>query len=637
MGNGPAEMPEMPEMPEMHEMRYGTWPSAITPAMLTTGEVRLLDVWADGDRTVWHEARPTEAGRQPLVTADDGERRDLFPAPFSARSAVHEYGGGAAWVEGGVAWFVNWDDQRVWRVPVDGSADPVALTPEPATPRTIRYADLRLSPDGEWLVAVRESHPAGGADAPDHAVTNDVVVVRAHEPSEPTVVFSGTDFVMSPRFARPDEIRVVAWNHPHMPWNDTTLIRCSFDHRTGTAGPPTVLASGASFMQPVAATVISDRSGWWNLWEVTDHGEHPLWPSDTEIGGPAWVFGQRDHQLTADGRHVWSSGGRLVVDGERHDVGAAALEQLAVHGTTVTAIVRSTTHPAEIVRYDLDDPRRADVVVAHAPVPIAADDVSVPERIEFPTAGGAIAFAWFYPPARASVVGPPGERPPLITMIHGGPTSSARPWFSLATQFWTTRGFAVVDVDHRGSTGYGTAFRDLLDGQWGVVDVEDCIAAARWLADAGRVDRDRMVIRGGSAGGFTVLSCLAGGGVFAAGACAYGIADLSLLAVDTHKFESHYTDRLIGPWPEARAIYEDRSPIHHLDRFDRPLIVFQGLDDRVVPPNQSEAIVAALRGRGVECEYHAYAGEGHGFRRAETIEHHLTSEVAFYRRVLDLG
>lgn len=615
---------------------FGAWPSPVEASMLTAGVVRLIDVWVDdsGDgatgRTVWHEGRPSEQGRQPLVVVEsDGTRRDLIDAPFSARSGVHEYGGGAAWVDGGVAWFVNWDDQRVWRVPVDGSSAPVAITPEPESPRTVRYADLRPSPDGAWLVAVRERH---SVDDP-HDVANEVVLLRAHEPSEPTVVYAGSDFVMSPRFVAADRIRFVAWEHPNMPWNDTALLECTFDAPTGACGESVTLASGASFMQPVGDTVISDRSGWWNLWRV-DGGETHLWPSESEIGGPAWVFGLRDHGLLPDGRHVWADAGHLVVDGVAHDTGAAALEQLAIGDDTVTAIVRATDHPAEIVRFSVDDPARREVVVGHPPVELDPADVSRPERIEFPTAGGATALGWFYPPANSTCVGPDGDRPPLVTMIHGGPTSAARPWFALATQFWTTRGFAVVDVDHRGSTGNGTAFRNLLDGAWGVVDVEDCMAAASWLAAEGRVDGDRMVIRGGSAGGFTVLASLAFGDVFAAGACSYGIADLSVLAADTHKFESRYTDRLIGPWPETRDVYEARSPIHHLDRFDTPLIVFQGLDDKVVPPNQSEMIVEALRAKGVECEYHAYEGEGHGFRQAATIEHQLTHELAFYRRVL---
>ena len=273
---------------------YGSWPSPIDASSLTAGVVKLLDVWVDivdGRRlTVWHEGRPADGGRQPLVTQDaDGRHRDLFAPPFSARSAAHEYGGGAAWVEGGVAWFVNWDDQRVWRVPVDGSTDPVALTPEPDRPRHVRYADLRRSPDGAWLLAVRERHAPD--DPPD--VTNEVVLLRAHEPSEPQVVFAGTDFVMSPRFTAPDEIRFVAWDHPDMPWTDTALMRCAFDPIAGTSGAVTTLAAGGSFMQPVADTVLHDRSGWWNRWRISSTEAIPLWPSDAEIGGPAWIFGLR--------------------------------------------------------------------------------------------------------------------------------------------------------------------------------------------------------------------------------------------------------------------------------------------------------------------------------------------------------
>ncbi len=348
------------------------------------------------------------------------------------------------------------------------------------------------------------------------------------------------------------------------------------------------------------------------------------------------MFGLRDHCRLPDGRHVWATGGVLHVGESATDTGAAVIEQLTPGDGTVTAIVRGADRPAAIVRFDADDPGRHQVIVDAPPTPLDRSGVSRPERIEYPTAGGATAYGWYYPPANASVRAPEGTAPPLVVMIHGGPTSAARPWFSLAYQFWTSRGFAIVDVDHRGSTGYGTEFRNLLDGNWGVVDVEDCIAAAEHLAATGRADPDRMVIRGGSAGGFTVLGALTRADTFAAGACSYGIADLSVLAADTHKFEARYCDRLIGPWPAARAVYEERSPIHHLDRFDTPLIVFQGLDDKVVPPNQSEMIVAALRERGVECEYHAYEGEGHGFRQADTIVHQMNAELAFYRRVLGL-
>jgi dipeptidyl aminopeptidase/acylaminoacyl peptidase len=520
-------------------------------------------------------------------------------------------------------------------VPVDGSLEPTPITPLPATPKSERYADMRLSPDGRWLIAIRERHDAADpADASN--VANEVIVVAADGSTEPQLVFDRSDFVMAPRFVDTDRIRFVSWDHPNMPWNDTSLIECRFDTATGTCEPASVLAADASFMQPIDDAVISDRSGWWNLWNIDDDGERPITDGDDEIGGPAWVFGLRDHGRLADGRRVWATGGTLHVDDVATDTGAAHLEQLAVEGTTVTAIVRSTERPPTIVRFDADDPTRREVVVDHAPLPIDATDISRPERIEYPTAGVATAYGWYYPPVNSAAVGPAGSAPPLIVMIHGGPTAGARPWFSLNYQFWTTRGFAIVDVDHRGSTGYGTEFRNLLDGNWGVVDIEDCVAAAEHLAAQGLADRDRMTIRGGSAGGFTVLGALSHSDTFAAGACSYGVADLSLLAADTHKFESRYCDRLVGPWPEARDVYEARSPINHLDRFETPLIVFQGLDDKVVPPNQSEMVVDALRAKGIECEYHAYEGEGHGFRRADTIVHQMNAELAFYQRILGL-
>lgn len=608
---------------------YGSWPSPLSAEMLTAGIVKLVDVWVDGDTTVWQEARPTEGGRQVLVVAG-AEPRDLIDAPFNARSAVHEYGGGAAWIEGGTAWFVNWDDQRIWRVPIDGSSAPAALTPEPEQRHGIRYADIRLSPCGRWLVAVRERH------AVDGPVTNDVVVVDARVPGEPLQVFGGTDFVMSPRFVGVDRVRAIAWNHPNMPWNDTALVEFAFDGDSGRSSPARTLAEGASFMQPVGETVISDRDGYWNVWRVGDDGETQLTTGTSEVGGPAWVFGLRDHGELADGRHVWRTRGDLHIGDVSVDSGGADLEQLAVGAHAITGIVRATDRPATIVRFDTDEPDRRTILVDHPPLPVPPGLVSRPRRIEFPTGEGARAHGWFYEPTNDTVVGPADGAPPLVVTIHGGPTSNARPWFSLATQFWTSRGFAVVDVDHRGSTGYGTEYRNLLDGNWGVYDVDDCIAAATHLADSGVVDRHRMVITGGSAGGFTVLAALSRSDVFAAGACSYGIADLSVLAADTHKFEARYCDRLIGPWPEASDVYTDRSPINHLDRFDTPLIVFQGLDDKVVPPNQSEMIVDALRARGVECEYHAFEGEGHGFRNAATIVAQINAELAFYRRVLGL-
>lgn len=621
----------------MDILPYGSWPSPIAPEMLTDGAIGLVDVWVEGDVTVWLESRPAEGGRLQLVASGPDGARDVLPAGFSARSAVHEYGGGAAHVERGIVWFVNWDDQRIYRLPLDGATDPIAITPAPVHHRGSRYADITISSDGERLVCVRETHSASDP----HDVRNELVAMDAARASEPTVLHGSSDFVMSPTFVGADRVRFIAWDHPAMPWNDTVLMECRIDPDAGRATACDAVAGGASYMQPRRDLVISDRSGWWNLWRVETGEEHPVTAFDAEIGGPAWVFGMRSYAILDDGRAVWSIGDTVYVDGDDSTVDAttvdaAALDQFATDATTVVAIAHHLDRDAEIVRFDVADPRTMTVVTGGRHLDLSTDDISRPVPISYPTAGGATAHGWFYAPSNAAVAGPDDERPPLVTMIHGGPTSRALPWFSLARQFWTSRGFAVVDVDHRGSTGFGTAFRDLLDGNWGVVDVEDCAAAATWLATEGLVDRTRMVIRGGSAGGFTVLACLSTTDVFAAGASLYGVADLTALATDTHKFESRYLDRLVGPWPDARAVYERRSPINHLDRFDRPLVVFQGLDDRVVPPAQSEMIVDALHAAGVTCEYHPYAGEGHGFRRAETIVHQLVHEVGFYRRVLEL-
>ncbi|MBI4936055.1 MAG: S9 family peptidase [Actinobacteria bacterium] len=621
----------------MQTLPFGTWPSPVTPAMLTTAPAQFADVWVDGDTTVWLEARPAEAGRMQLVRQlADGSRRDLLPEGCNARSSVHEYGGGAVLVHRGTVWFVNFADQRLYVL--DGDGAPVALTPEPTEPRSVRWADMRRSPDGEWIVCVRETHHHDHGS--EHDVRNELVALRALEPSTPQVLFSDADFVMSPAFVDDARLRWVSWDHPNMPWNHTRLHEATFDAATGALGrSPVVLAEGDAVMQPVGEHVISDHTGWCNVWRIGSDGTAThIAPIDAEVGGPAWVFGERDHLVLHDGTPVFAVGGDVHVGTAVTPTTAAEIRQLNLHpdGRTVTALASYTDRLASIIRFTVDRPDDVEVVASGAAVDIGSGDVSQPEDIAFPTSGGRTAHGWYYPPTNSRCHGPAGAAPPLVVMIHGGPTAAAQTSFRLSTQFWTTRGFAVVDVDYGGSTGYGRDVRDELDGQWGVVDVDDCCASAEWLAAQGLADPAQLVIRGGSAGGFTVLAALALRDVFAAGASLYGVADLTALATDTHKFESRYLDRLVGPWPDARAVYEDRSPIHHLEGFDRPLIVFQDLDDRVVPPNQSEMIVDALRSRGVECEYHSYEGEGHGFRKAATIEHQLSHELAFYQRILGL-
>ena len=527
---------------------------------------------------------------------------DVLHEPFSARTTVHEYGGGAFCVSGDTVVFSNYADQRLYR---DG---------EPITPDDgARYADGDVSPDGTRIACVRERHLEAG-------VVNDIVLVPGLE-----VVARGHDFYAAPRFAPDGRLAWIAWDHPDMPWDATVLE---------VEGKPVAGGQDESVTQPRwspdgALHWISDRTGWWNHYR---EGE-PLQPMEAEFAGPDWVFGQSTYAFLPDGRVVAGWTDHVGVLGEQPlDLPYTSFSSVRAFGDKVAAIAASPTKAPAVV---VIDPGTADVEVVRSSRSNAPDPayLSTPRRIHFPTGGGATAHALFYAPHNPESQGPPGERPPLVLTSHGGPTSQASTSLELRTQFWTSRGFAVVDVDYRGSSGYGRAYRRLLDGQWGVADVEDCLAAARHLADAGQVDGRRMVVRGSSASGLTTLLALTRG-VFAAGASLYGVADLAALATDTHKFESRYLGRLVGPWPEAEAVYRERSPIHLADRLSAPLVIFQGLDDKVVPPAQAEVLVDALRRAGIPFAYLTFEGEAHGFRRAETIRRVLEAELDFYGQVL---
>ena len=623
---------------------YGSWPSPVTSAAVVEAANTPTALVLDGDDVWWSETRPDEGGRTAVLRRrPDGTVEEVLAAPFNARTAVHEYGGGAWWVRGGVLWFADWPTQRLHRLGADGTA--VTLTPEPPVARGLRYADGDVSPDGSTLLCVQEAHLVGGD------VVNTIVRLDAGGPSTPEVVVEGPDFVSSPRW-RPDggAFCWLEWDHPDMPWDAVRLV-------VDAAGQRTVVAGGdreESVVQPSWAAdgslwFSADRTGFWSLYRWTaEAGVEAMVEMERDIGFPAWVFGETCFAFLDGGRvafvHVEDGLDRLAVRS-----GDGSVARLAVPHTVIGSITAraSTLHfigasplrephvvAVDVVGSTADPPV---VVVPPRALPFGDEWFSTPEPFDFPTAGGVTAHALLYRPRHADVTGPDGRRPPLIVVIHGGPTSAARAMLRLAYQFWTTRGFAVVDVNHRGSTGYGRAYRGLLRDAWGVADVEDCASVCRHLVDRGEADPQRLLIRGGSAGGFTTLSALAAEDVFSAGASYYGIADLTALAGDTHKFESRYLDRLVGPWPAARHVYEARSPINHVDAIDRPVIVFQGLEDAVVPPAQSEMIVEALRARGVPVAYHAFAGEQHGFRQAANISAALDAELAFYRDVLDIA
>jgi dipeptidyl aminopeptidase/acylaminoacyl peptidase len=621
---------------------YGSWPTPFTSASVVAGAVRLGELVLDGDDVLWAEGRPAEGGRNQIVRRrPDGTCTDLLPGEMNARTAVHEYGGGGWWARDGVVWFANWADQRLYRLADD---EPVPLTPEPATPRADRFADGDLAPDGATIVCVRERHHGPSAAE----VVNEIVRLDAHVPSEPEVLVSGSDFVAAPRLS-PDggTLAWLRWDHPSMPWDATELVV-----RDLTSGEELVIAGGPdeSVLEPRwgpdgALWFVSDRSDWWNLYRYTPGTDiATVVRVDAEIGVPHWQFASARYARLPDGsvvfarlRRGYDALGVRAPDGTVTELDTPFSRVSAVRAApdgTVLVVAGSPTQEPGVHRVD---PAGGVVETLRPPRDLGVDPgfISVPEHITFPSDDGRTAHALFYPPAHPERTGPEGERPPLIVEIHGGPTSTASPVFSTGVHYWTSRGFAVVDVNYGGSTGYGRAFREELLGQWGIVDVADCLAAARHLARAGRVDGERLTIRGGSAGGFTTLAALARDDTpFAAGADHFGVADLEALARDTHKFESRYLDRLVGPYPEARDVYVERSPIHHVDRFTRPLIVLQGSEDAVVPPAQSETIVDALRERKVPVAYLLFDGEQHGFRRAENIRRALDAELSFYAQVL---
>ena len=614
---------------------YGSWTSPVTAELIVADTVGFNGVWLDGGDVYWSEQRPSEGGRNVVVRRTaDGAIEDVLPPPYSARSRVNEYGGGAVAIADGIVYFTNNADQRVYAL-APGHA-PRALTPADGR----RYADLVVDRARRRILAVCEDHRPAGEPV------QSLVAIPIEGGREPRTLAAGRDFYAAPRLS-PDGRRLafLAWDHPNMPWDGCTLHVAALDEAGNVASEQQV-AGGAresvfapAFSPEGVLHFVSDRSGWWNLYRE-DRGE-PLAPMAAEFGAPQWVLGLSTYAFA--GPHI------VCAFNERGTWRLGLFDR--VHGTW-----RALALPYSDIGYvQADDARavfvaagpetlpelaaldvatgRCTVIRRSARVAVDTDSLSPAVPFEFATSGGERAHAFFYPPRNADFRGPPGTRPPLLVLCHGGPTSATTSALNLKIQYWTSRGFAVLDVNYRGSTGYGRAYRKRLEGAWGVVDVEDCIAGAQQLAKSGEVDAIRLAIRGSSAGGFTTLCALAFHNVFRAGAVYYGVSDLEALARDTHKFESRYLERLVGPYPAGRARYRARSPLHHAERLRCPVIFFQGLEDRVVPPDQTERLVAALRARGVPVAYIAFPGEQHGFRIAANVKHALLSELRFYGRV----
>lgn len=616
---------------------YGSWKSPISARSVAHSAVGLSQVRIDGDDIYWNETRPAQAGRCVIVRCQQEKIADMLPAPFSARTRVHEYGGAAFCVAQGVIYFSNDGDQRLYRL-APGQA-PQALTPD----INQRYTDIAFDPRRGRILCVAEDHRVAGEPV------NRIVAIHLDDSREPYTLVSGDDFYAAPCIS-PDGARLawLAWNHPDMPWDGTSLWLADIA-ADGSLRAKRCVAGGhdESILQPRFSPngelyFISDRDNWWNLYRLHDEVVQALMPMAAEFAAPPWVFGLSTYAFVSDKRLISTFNRQGNWRLAALDTDSLAFTPIATPFTDISSVAAnekiavfigaSPIMPPAMVRLNLTTQRYDILHSSNSAIPDESY-LSTPQALSYPTSGNKIAHAFYYPPFNQKFCASEEERPPLLVLSHGGPTSSTSSALNLKIQYWTSRGFAVVDVNYRGSTGYGRQYRHGLDGQWGIADVEDCIAAAQYLIKQQYIDAQRMAIRGGSAGGYTTLCALCFHDFFRAGAVYYGVSNLEALARDTHKFEARYLDRLIGPYPERQDIYRERSPIHHAQQLSSPVIFFQGLEDKVVPPNQTDKMVEALRMKKIPVAYVAFADEAHGFRRAENIERALEAELCFYARL----
>lgn len=619
---------------------YGSWKSPITTELMTAKAIGLGQVALDGTDVYWLESRPLEGGRNALMKCASGaEPVECLPPEFNVRSRVHEYGGGAYAVFDGVIYFINFRDQRLYRL--EPGRTPEVLTPAEG----YRYADFALDRAHNRLICVREDHTGGGE------AVNAIVAVSLNGDDNGAILAEGYNFFSTPRIS-PDGSKLcwLAWNHPNMPWDGTELWVADI-LPDGALGERNQVAGGKdeSIFQPEWSPegilhFVSDKSGWWNLYRLNGEQVEALYPAEAEFGLPQWVFGMRTYAFlgprdilcafTKDG--IWSL---ARLDSEREtltafDLPFTSISDLRAGDGFAVFLAGSPAQPAGVWYFSVATGALESLKLAFAPT-IDPGYFSIPRPLEFPTENGLTAHGIFYPPTNRDFAAPQGELPPLLVLSHGGPTGSTSTTLRYGIQYWTSRGYAVFDVNYGGSTGYGRAYRMRLNDNWGIVDVDDCCNGARWLAEQGLVDGKRMAISGGSAGGFTTLAALVFKDTFSAGASHYGIGDLEALARDTHKFESRYCDNLIGPYPERRDLYLERSPVRHVERLSTPILLLQGDSDPVVPPNQAEMMFEAARAREVPTAYLLFKDEQHGFRKAENIKRAIEAEFYFYSKIFD--
>ncbi len=617
---------------------YGTWESLITSEMLVGGAVRLGEIVTDGDDVWWAESRPDEGGRTVIVR----NGKDQTDKKTNVRTLVHEYGGSAWSVRNGTLVYSQYLDQRLYRR--DKSGDSIPLTPESETQQSYRYADGRITNNEDWYVCVREIHTSS-----DEEPSNEIVAVPLDGSQQIRVLVSGPDFVSSPRVSKEgDQIAWVQWNHPNMPWDDTQLCIASLEEMV-LSNQKVTKSKAESFFQPEwddqgNLHVVSDRNNWWNLFRVDQSTNEidltSLTNIEAEIGLPQWVFGQSRYAFVGD--EIWfvyreagidklatlSSNGQF----EQIKIDATEIESVTNYQDGIVATVSSWKAESSVMFINSEEVRPLSKT---RDLDIGESWFPVPETFTYQTSDSEKAHALFYSPTNPEYEIHENENPPLIVLAHGGPTGSARRQLQLSIAYWTSRGFGVADVDYRGSTGYGRLYRNRLRNSWGLADVEDCVAVAKHLVAQKKVDKNRLAIKGGSAGGFTVLAALTFHDTFTAGASRYGIADLAILAKDTHKFESRYLDRLVGKWPEDEEIYKQRSPIHHIEQLSTPMVILQGSEDPIVPPNQAHLMAKKLKENDIPHALIEFSDEGHGFRKAPNITKAIESELAFFAQIFN--
>jgi dipeptidyl aminopeptidase/acylaminoacyl peptidase len=623
---------------------YGSWKSPITTDLITTKTIGLKQFCIDGEDIYWSESRPLENGRYAIMRrTPDGSVSECTPPDYYVRSSVHEYGGGSYTVVDGVIYFCNFSNQHLYRQPTGGP--PELLTPQDG----YRYADLIVDKTRNRIICIREDHTEEGE------AVNTIVSIDLNGNDNGKILIEGNNFYSTARLNPDgDKLAWLTWNHPNMPWDGCELwVADVLDN--GTLQNAKLVAGSAteSIFQPEWSPdgilhFVAETSGWWNLYRWKDGKAEPLYPMEAEFAYPQWVFNLTTYDFVSANKIIcdytknglWHLAYLDTVEKKLTPIETPFTDILFVQcGKGFTVFFGgAATQPDALLRLD-ESTGNIETIKRAFEMTLDPEDLSVPQPISFPTTNGDTAYAFYYAPQNRRYEAPQNEKPPLLVISHGGPTAPAVTLLNFDIQYWTSRGFAVVDVDYGGSTGFGREYRQRLNGKWGIVDLDDCCNAALYLVKQGLADPDRLAIRGGSAGGYTTLACLAFRDVFKAGASHFGLSDLEAFATDTHKFESHYLESLVGPYPACKDIYYERSPINFAEKISCPIILFQGDEDKIVPPDQSQLMFDAVRAKGIPTAYVLFEGEQHGYRKAESIKRSLEGELYFYSKVFkfDLG